>query len=72
VLDMLKTWNATGDIKLDSSVKYTPSFQTDVRKTFARIRQEQQARVRQEEQAQMGREPAVTKLIPRRSGLPLG
>ena len=27
----------------DPSFKYTPSFQTDVRKTFERIRREQQA-----------------------------
>jgi hypothetical protein len=45
----------------DSSFKYTPSFQTDVQKTFDRIRREQQARTRQEEQAQT----AVTKIIVR-------
>jgi hypothetical protein len=36
----------------DSSFKYTPSFQTDVQKTFDRIRREQQAQIRQEEQPQ--------------------
>jgi hypothetical protein len=30
----------------DSSFKYTPSFATDVRKTFERVRREQQARRR--------------------------
>jgi hypothetical protein len=30
----------------DASFKYTPSFQTDVRKTFDRIRREQQAQFR--------------------------
>jgi len=29
---------------LDRSFRYTPSVQTDVRKTFARIRREQQSR----------------------------
>lgn len=55
----------------DSSFKYTPSFKTDVRKTFDRIRQEQQAQSRQEEQAQMARETTITKLIPCRTALPL-
>jgi hypothetical protein len=72
VLDMLKTWNATGDIKLDSSVKYTPSFQTDVRKTFARIRREQQAQSRQKEQVQIRPAAPVTELIVRRRAKPAG
>jgi hypothetical protein len=49
----------------DSSFKYTPSFQTDVQKTFDRIRREQQAQARQEEQAQMRQQTAVTKIIGR-------
>ena len=36
---------------LDRSFRYTPSVQTDVRKTFARIRREQQAQ--QHNQAQV-------------------
>lgn len=31
---------------LDSSFRYKPSFDTDVRKTFERVRRNQQARVR--------------------------
>jgi hypothetical protein len=38
---------------LDSSFKYTPSSATDVRKTFARVRLEQQAQIRAEEQAEI-------------------
>ena len=34
---------------LDPSFVYTPSFETDVRKTFARIRREQQARLQENE-----------------------
>jgi hypothetical protein len=49
---------------LDSSFKYTPSSQTDVRKTFARVRLEQQAQIGQEEEhAQVRRAVPVTKLI---------
>ena len=40
---------------LDPSFKYTPSCQTDVRKTFDRIRREQQA--------QIDRAAPVTQLI---------
>jgi hypothetical protein len=47
----------------DSSFKYTPSFQTDVQKTFDRIRREQQAQIRQEEQAQIRRATPVTQLV---------
>lgn len=35
---------------LDSSFKYTPSSQTDVRKTFARVRLEQQTHIGHEEE----------------------
>jgi hypothetical protein len=31
---------------LDSSFRYTPSFDTDVRRTFERIRRQQQAQAR--------------------------
>ena len=33
---------------LDSSFRYKPSFDTDVRKTFERIRKQQQAQTREE------------------------
>ena len=49
----------------DSSFKYTPSFQTDVQKTFDRIRREQQAQILQEEQARIRRTTAVTQPIAR-------
>jgi hypothetical protein len=35
----------------DSSFRYRPSFRTDVRETFLRVRQEQQAEIRHEERA---------------------
>jgi hypothetical protein len=54
---------------LDSSFEYTPSSQTDVRKTFERIRREQQAKIRQEQQTQMA--APVTKLLLRRPAPPL-
>jgi hypothetical protein len=38
---------------LDSSFKYTPSSNTDVRETFRRIRREQEARMRAQEQAEI-------------------
>jgi hypothetical protein len=50
----------------DSSFKYRPSFDTDVRETFSRIRREQQTQVRREE-AQI-HQPA--KLIPRPASQP--
>ena len=34
---------------LDSSFRYTPSFETDVRKTFERIRREQQTQIQDEQ-----------------------
>jgi hypothetical protein len=59
---------------LDSSFEYTPSSQTDVRKTFARARLERQAQMgREEEPAQIsGAAPvtSVTKLIIRRPAQP--
>lgn len=36
----------------DSSFKYRPSFKTDVRETFLRVRQELEAQFRQEQEAQ--------------------
>jgi hypothetical protein len=39
---------------LDPSFRYTPSFETDVRKTFERIRREQEAQI-QEEQVMLTR-----------------
>jgi hypothetical protein len=44
----------------DSSFKYRPSFDTDVRETFSRIRREQQAQIRRE-QGQIHRAPPTTK-----------
>ena len=56
---------------LDSSFKYTPSSQTDVRKTFARVRLEQQAQIgHEEEHAQIRRAAPVSKLIVRRPAQP--
>ena len=56
---------------LDSSFKYTPSSQTDVRETFDRIRRERQAQIgAEEEHAQIRREAAVTNPIVRRPAQP--
>ena len=44
----------------DSSFRYTPSSHTDVRKTFERIRREQQAKIRQEQQAEIRQEQQVS------------
>jgi hypothetical protein len=56
---------------LDSSFKYTPSSETDVRKTFARVRLEQQPQIgHEEEHAQILRAAAVTKLVVRRPAQP--
>jgi hypothetical protein len=55
----------------DSSFKYTPSFETDVRKTFDRIRQ-QQARNHHEDQADIHRARPGTKLLVRRPAQPAG
>jgi hypothetical protein len=40
---------------LDSSFRYTPSSETDVRKTFERIRREQQAQIQEEQVTQIRR-----------------
>jgi hypothetical protein len=34
---------------LDPSFRYTPSFETDVRRTFERIRREQEAQIQEEQ-----------------------
>ena len=54
----------------DSSFKYTPSFETDVQKTFDRIRREQQAQIRQEERAHIRTPTAVTKIVGRAPARP--
>jgi hypothetical protein len=53
----------------DSSFKYRPSFDTDVRETFSRIRREQQAQIRRE-QVQIHRAPLTTKLTTRPASQP--
>jgi hypothetical protein len=55
---------------LDPAFKYTPRSQTDVRKTFTRIRREQRAQSRQEEQVQIRPAAPVTELIVRRLAKP--
>jgi hypothetical protein len=58
---------------LDSSFSYTPSDQTDVRKTFAKIRREQLAQIgREEEDAQTHRAAPVTELSVSRPSQPAG
>ena len=47
----------------DSSFKYRPSFKTDVRETFLRVRQELEAQIRQEQEAQQ--EQKVGNNLPR-------
>jgi len=37
---------------LDSSFRYKPSFDTDVRKTFERVRRQQQTKVRETSRAE--------------------
>jgi hypothetical protein len=37
---------------LDSSFRYKPSFDTDVRKTFERVRRQQQTKVRDQSKAE--------------------
>lgn len=52
---------------LDASFRYTPSDQTDERKTFAKIRREQLAQTGpEEERAQILRPAPVTTLVVRR------
>jgi hypothetical protein len=43
---------------LDPSFRYTPSFETDVRKTFERIRREQEAQIQEE---QVNADPSVSR-----------
>lgn len=51
---------------LDSSFRYTPSDQTDLRKTFAKIRREQLGQLGpEEEHAQLRSDAPVTKVIVR-------
>jgi hypothetical protein len=40
---------------LDPSFRYTPSFETDVRKTFERIRREQEVQIQEEQVMQTHR-----------------
>lgn len=47
----------------DSSFKYRPSFKTDVRETFLRVRQELETQIRQEQEAQQ--EQKVGNNLPR-------
>jgi hypothetical protein len=49
----------------DSSFKYTPSFETDIQKTFDRIRREQQAQIRNEDKAHIRPAAAVTHIAGR-------
>ena len=46
---------------LDPSFRYTPSFETDVRKTFEGIRREQQAQIQEEQVTQIRRAPPLSK-----------
>jgi hypothetical protein len=50
---------------LDSSFRYTPSSKTEVRKTFERIRREQQAQIQEEEVTQISPSAPVSKVIVR-------
>lgn len=47
----------------DSSFEYTPSYETDLRKTFARIRQEQQAHTQEVQQPQTPRLATIAALV---------
>jgi hypothetical protein len=40
----------------DSSFKYKPSFDTNVRETFSRVRRDQQAQIRREQKAEIREE----------------
>jgi len=51
---------------LDPSFRYTPSVQTDIRKTFARVRREQRA----SEQRVEGSLHNVLSILPRRQAAP--
>ena len=48
---------------LDSSFRYTPSTETDVRKTFERIRRERRAESQEGRQTQVPAAAPVTKLV---------
>jgi hypothetical protein len=63
-------WQKGGRMKsiLDPSFRYTPSVQTDIRKTFARIRREQRAH-----EARIERDESlhnVLAILPRRQAAP--
>ena len=47
----------------DSSFEYTPSYETDLRKTFARIRREQQAHTQEVQQTQTPRLVTIAALV---------
>ena len=47
----------------DSSFEYTPSHETDLRKTFARIRREQQAHTQEQQQTQMPGAAAIPTFV---------
>jgi hypothetical protein len=56
---------------LDKSFKYTPSFETDLRKTFARVHREQRLAAQEEQQARdeqrrkaFATEPATPTAVP--------
>lgn len=51
---------------LDSSFRYRPSFATDVRKTFEKIRRQQRERDRDQAKATPGAEGKVLKLDQRK------
>lgn len=53
---------------LDRSFRYTPSTQTDVRKTFARVRFEQQSQQRTQAQGDAAATPTVSPI--RRAEIP--
>lgn len=55
---------------LDSSFKYTHSSATDVRKTFARVRLEQQAQVAQDEHDPTRPTESVTEVLVHRAAQP--
>ncbi len=48
----------------DNSFHYTPSVQTDIRKTFARIRREQREQLRQREAAEAEAKSKVSPIKP--------
>ena len=55
---------------LDPTFRYTPSVQTDVRKTFARIRRE--LRAQQARDGPEGESRAIVLPLPRRHAMPAG